>query len=138
MLDVEYVEMKSILKALNLVTRKAVNNMDNKRLDKLKDDFFNDTGVDIASIDDDDFDSFEESVMQAIDEQSDIIYYSNAMKFLSEHDGSLRESVDVALEYGMELKDVNSETLASILNLKMNRDTWYGVRDEFEECFEDE
>lgn len=112
--------------------------MDNKRLDKLKDDFFNDTGVDIASIDDDDFDSFEESVMQAIDEQSDIIYYYNAMKFLSEHDGSLRESIDVAIEYGMELKDVNSETLASILNLKMNRDEWYKVSDEFEECFEDE
>ena len=32
----------------------------------------------------------------------DIIYYSNAIEYLSEHDPSLNESISIANEYGIE------------------------------------
>lgn len=44
----------------------------------------------------------------------EIIYYSNAINYLSENDASLRESIDIALQYGYDLKSLNSEILASL------------------------
>ncbi len=44
----------------------------------------------------------------------EIIYYSNAMKYLSENDPSLSESLEIAAEFGMPINDINSETLASL------------------------
>lgn len=45
----------------------------------------------------------------------EIIYYSNAINILKEEDQSLTESFEIALEYGYELKNLNSEILASLL-----------------------
>jgi len=45
----------------------------------------------------------------------DIIYYSNAIKYLSENDTSLRESLGIAYELGYDLKNLSSEVLASLL-----------------------
>jgi hypothetical protein len=44
----------------------------------------------------------------------EIIYYSEAMKYLSEYDASLVDSFEIAENLGIELKNLNSETLASI------------------------
>ena len=56
----------------------------------------------------------------------EIIYYSNAIKYLSENDPSLNESLEIATEYGYETQNLNSEILASLL---ASRD----ARDEFSE-----
>ena len=44
----------------------------------------------------------------------EIVYYSKAMDYLSENDASLKESLDIALQYGYDLKNLNSEVLASL------------------------
>lgn len=59
-------------------------------------------------------DDIKEYILELINNE-DIIYYSNAMEFLTENDISLKESLEIASEYGFELKDLNSETLANIL-----------------------
>ena len=45
----------------------------------------------------------------------EIIYYFNAIEILKDEDQSLTESFEIALEYGYELKNLNSEILASLL-----------------------
>jgi len=47
--------------------------------------------------------------------QSEIIYYSVAMDFLKDYDNSLRESLEIADEYGYYHTDLNSEILATLL-----------------------
>jgi len=57
-----------------------------------------------------------DSMMEAIDyiHAEEIIYYNRAMEYLSEHDFSLRESLAMADDFGMEVKNLSSETLATI------------------------
>ena len=49
----------------------------------------------------------------------DIIYYSLAIRFLLDHDNSLRESIELALGLGYEAQNLNSEVLASLLGSQM-------------------
>ena len=51
----------------------------------------------------------------------DIIYYSEAIKFLAENDNSLKESINLASELGYDIKNVNSEMLASLLATELLR-----------------
>jgi len=44
-----------------------------------------------------------------------IIYYTKAIHYLQEHDPSLTESIELASDMGYNIKDINSELLASIL-----------------------
>ncbi len=67
----------------------------------------------------------------------EIIYYSNAIKFLAEHDASLEESLEIASEYGYEAHNLNSEILASLLASKLARDDFYGLESEITDFFED-
>ena len=59
-------------------------------------------------------DNFMEAINDMINEQ-EIIYYSNAMDFLNEHDTSLRESLEIAEEFGYTPKNLSSEILATLL-----------------------
>lgn len=54
----------------------------------------------------------------------EIIYYSNAIKYLSENDPSLSQAFEIADECGFELKDLSSEKLASLLATRNNNDTF--------------
>jgi len=55
----------------------------------------------------------------------DIIYYNRAIKYLSEHDASLSESMDIAVEHGCDLENINSELLASLhASEKARKDFW--------------
>jgi hypothetical protein len=47
--------------------------------------------------------------------EAEIIYYTNAMRFLLEYDPSLDESFELAKEYGYTLDKLNSEILATLL-----------------------
>ena len=69
-------------------------------------------------VDADEVNSFDD-VYEAIENdrgfEVEIIYYSNAMEYLMERDPSLRESLEIAHEYGYTADNINSELLASLL-----------------------
>lgn len=56
----------------------------------------------------------EEALRNAIHE-TDVIYYSNAMEFLSEEDVSLSECMEIAEGLGYSPGNLNSELLATLL-----------------------
>ena len=55
-----------------------------------------------------------DTLTDAINEQ-EIIYYSKAIEYLKDNDASLCESIRIAHDYGYELKNINSELLATLL-----------------------
>ena len=93
--------------------------------------------VDIKEIDfSDAFNSIYEMVNDNGGFNCDVIYYSNAIRYLQENDPSLKESLEIAAEYGYEVKNLNSEILASLLNSQNVRDEFLDFRDEINEFFE--
>ena len=58
------------------------------------------------------FDDYEDAYQYCIERE--IIYYNKAMEYLSEYDWSLRESTEIAYSLGYELKNINSEMLATL------------------------
>jgi hypothetical protein len=62
-----------------------------------------------------------ESINEVIEEietlifQTEVIYYSTAIDILKDNDISLRESLQIAEEYGYSPKNLNSEILATLL-----------------------
>ena len=70
--------------------------------------------------------------------EDEIIYYSNAMKYLSENDNSLRESMEIADELGYEPKNINSELLATLLHQRNLEEELNGLTSEIEEIFNQE
>ena len=80
------------------------------------------------------------SIYEMIDENygfnCEVIYYSNAIKYLQENDPSLNESLEIAAEYGYETKNLNSEILASLLKSQNVRDEFLELRDDINEFFE--
>jgi len=63
----------------------------------------------------------------------DIIYYNRAMKYLSENDSSLSESIQIAVDMGYSLENINSETLASLHASQKAREDFYSITDEIDE-----
>lgn len=63
----------------------------------------------------------------------EIIYYSKAIKYLSEHDASLRSSIDIAIDMGFDLENINSETLASLHASQKAREDFHDITDEIDE-----
>ena len=77
-------------------------------------------------------DLYNDSVERAIQEQTDIIYYSRAIEYLKENDPSLSESLGIASEMGYSLEDLDSEKLASLLNYQNTLDTFWTLRYELD------
>lgn len=65
----------------------------------------------------------------------EIIYYSNAIDYLKNNDCSLTDSIEIALEYGYELKDINSEILASLLASRITYEAFQYYEDEINDFF---
>jgi len=63
----------------------------------------------------------------------EIIYYSTAMKYLTEHDISLSESIEIAIERGYELESINSETLASLHASRQAEDDFWMIKEDIDE-----
>ncbi len=102
----------------------------------------NDTKIEILSninLQDIDLENAFDSISEAIDENNgfdiEIIYYSNAMEYLTRNDNSLCESIEIALDYGYELKNINSELLASLLASKNSREKFNNYENEINELF---
>lgn len=88
----------------------------------------------ISEIDEDtDFDSLTDELRDRNAFNVEVIYCSTAMKFLSENDVSLTESLEIAKEYGYEIENLNSELLASLLKSRMLEESWYELRSEVED-----
>ena len=67
----------------------------------------------------------------------EIVYYSEAIAFLAENDPSLHESLEIASEYGLDVQDLNSELLASLLASKLAREEFYELESEINDFFDE-
>lgn len=67
----------------------------------------------------------------------EIIYYSTAIEYLKNNDNSLRESLEIANDLGYELKNLNSEILASLLASQNSRDEFADLESEINSFFDD-
>ena len=63
----------------------------------------------------------------------EIIYYSTAMEYLTEHDQSLSESFEIANEMGFDLENLSSETLASLHASRQAEEDFWSIKDEIDE-----
>ena len=94
--------------------------------------------IDFQGVEDDiTYDQLQENIEERISEE-EIIYSSNAMDFLSEHDIGLQTSMEIAQDMGYEPKDINSELLATILKQQMMREELYRYKSEIEEIIDDD
>lgn len=82
------------------------------------------------------FDEFQEAIYQSITE-NEIIYYSNAIEYLSENDPSLNESMSIASELGYTTENLNSELLATLLYQQDLHEEFSELCSEIEDYFED-
>jgi len=112
------------------------------RLDKMK-AFYNTLScenIDLAYFADEDHQNFED-LREAIEDGSgfdvEIIYYSNAIEYLMNNDASLRESLAIADEMGFEVKNLSSETLASLLASQNSREEFNDLESAIEAFFEE-
>jgi intracellular sulfur oxidation DsrE/DsrF family protein len=89
-------------------------------------------------VDADEVNSFDD-VYEAIDNdrgfEVEVIYYTTAMEYLMERDSSLRESLEIAEEYGYTPSNITSEVLASLLASKECREEFMSYEDEITEFF---
>jgi hypothetical protein len=81
-----------------------------------------------------DFESYFEELKEST-YQVECIYYSNAMKYLTEHDNSLSESLEIASEMGYEVGDLNSELLATLLMQRKESEALYDAKDDLEDLY---
>jgi hypothetical protein len=77
-----------------------------------------------------DFDTLTDELYNKGAFDKEIVYYSNAIKFLYENDPSLRNSLEIASEMGFDTQSLNSEILASLLLSEMEKSEWYSNKDE--------
>ena len=70
------------------------------------------TVKDFYTLENTDFETFDEAIDFC--HEHEIIYYHKALDYLMENDASLAESLGLAYEHCIELKDTNSEMLATL------------------------
>ena len=94
--------------------------------------------VDIDNIDmSNPFDSICEMIEDNNGFDTDVIYFSNAIDYLSEYDPSLQESLAIAAELGYEVQNLNSEVLASLLKTENVKNDFYSLKDDINNFFEE-
>lgn len=98
-----------------------------------------DCDIDLAYFFDDtveSFDDFRERIDDGGGFNIEIIYYSNAIKYLLDNDPSLHESLEIAGDMGYEVRDLTSEILASLLASHTEREKFEKLEDDFNDLFE--
>lgn len=97
-----------------------------------------DSQIDLAYYMNDEITSYDE-LREAIENDNgfdiEICYYSTAIQYLKDYDNSLNISIQIALEYGFELKNINSELLASLLASQIEREKFYSYENEISSFF---
>ena len=111
--------------------------MDKKKINEELKDLFKGT-----ELEDLDFEYIEaetsKELIEGMEEQineNEVIYYSNAMEYLSENDASLKESLEIADELGYSPKDINSELLATLLQQQNMREELNNLEKDIEEIY---
>jgi len=108
--------------------------------------FFNSLKLEIClndyiNINDIDFENAFDSINEILDNNSgfdiEIIYYTNAIEYLQKNDPSLKESIELALEYDYKLQDITSEVLASLLASCNAREQFNDLESEINNFFND-
>ena len=121
-------------------TTEAIETIETKL--NLLDDLFNDYLDDICVsdyLDDDEIQDINdaEELFEELNNSDafniEIIYYSRAMTYLSENDFSLSESIDIAVEHGYSLENINSELLASLHASQKAMNNFWSIKDEIDE-----
>jgi hypothetical protein len=85
-------------------------------------------------------DAFSSIKVQLLDNnafEQEVIYYSNAMEYLTENDNSLRESLEIADDLGFRPNNLNSEVLASLLKTRKCEEEFESYEDKINEFFEE-
>jgi uncharacterized protein YaaR (DUF327 family) len=95
--------------------------------------------MDFVNIDEIDTDNAAESIFDMVNDNGgfdvEIIYYSNAIEYLKRYDNCLTESIEIAIEYGYTLENINSELLASLLASKKSMIDFWDYQNEINEFF---
>lgn len=95
--------------------------------------------MDFVNIDEIDTDNAAESIFEMINDNGgfnvDIIYYSNAIEYLKRYDNCLTESIEIAIEYGYTIENLNSELLASLLASKNAMNDFWDYQNEINDFF---
>jgi hypothetical protein len=68
-------------------------------------------------------------------DETEIIYYNNAIAFLSEYDPSLYASLEIAEALGYAIADLNSEVLATLLLQEILKEKLENIDDYLAEIF---
>jgi hypothetical protein len=107
-------------------------------LKNLKTDIYILNYVDIEEIDlENPFYSIRDMIIENGGFNIEIIYYSEAIKYLKENDPSLKESLEIAIDFGYNIKDINSELLASLLASEVAVIKFKNLKNEIEDFFID-
>ena len=86
-----------------------------------------------------DFDNAD-NLIEALREQineAEVIYYSKAMEYLSDNDGSLKESLALAHDLGYTAENINSELLATLLQQQNLNEELSDLTSEIEAIYEE-
>ncbi len=86
-----------------------------------------------------DFESVEELTSEVYDNNlcnEDVIYYATAIEYLQKEDNSLKESIEIACDFGYSLENITSELLASLLASRRNEENFQELISELEEYYE--
>lgn len=121
------------MKTLNeLTTQRIVDFLNGLRTEVVITDY-------VREYDDIDFDNAYNSIYDIVQDNGgfnvEIIYYANAIQYLKENDCSLMESLEIAEEYGYELKNLNSEVLASLLASRNAMEDFGDLQNEIDTFF---
>lgn len=95
--------------------------------------------MDFVDINQIDTDNAAESIFDMVQDNGgfnvEIIYCSNAIEYLKRYDNCLTESIELAIEYGYTLENINSELLASLLASKNAMNDFWDYQDEINDFF---
>jgi hypothetical protein len=93
--------------------------------------------LEVEDFDIDMFETIDNIIQDSNGFEQDVVYYASAMDYLRENDPSLRESMDIASQYGYDIKNLNSELLASLLKTQYVINDFNELKDEINEFFEE-
>ena len=95
--------------------------------------------LDFVNIDEIDMDDPFESIFEMINDNGgfeiEIIYYYYAIEYLKRYDNCLTESIELAIEYGYTIENLNSELLASLLASKNAMNDFRDYQNEINDFF---
>ena len=132
-------------KVTNTENKSSENNLNNNIMKSKIENFLANlkTEIDLLSlvdIDNIDMSNPFDSICKMIEDNNgfdiDVIYYSNAIDYLSKNDPSLKKSLNIAAELCYEMQNLNSEILASLLASKLVREEFYELESEINDFFE--